>query len=423
MSGWKVKIEGKEGWHKVKKIIPPESTTSTDQKNMYVLDNGDSVHADLIEDLDIADEDDDLEKHTVVDDTAVSNRLGNKFGQEQEDRDYSHLRTDKIQHQDKKMFHHIFSGMGDDGEKFWRHTVSPHSDPNKTPAAEMHIVYDPYEYEGKYVDFVAKNPKLKDNPQYRGVGKKLYESAVQHHQELHSDTLVTKNAQKIWNYFSGHEDYDVQMGNDGDMKTRHKVTYKPKTKNLDKSERITPVSKSAINKLKDFQHNLRLKKSIPEGKVYIAMDGDNAGSQVERAALKNDVDAIQDVSNKIKKGSLAVKDYAETVFENVEMVVFGGDDIGFMVDKIDDIEKKINFLRNIYKNESGFSITAGVGKTIPNATQALLYGKTNGKDQTVVYNKDVQQFVRRMTNNDQTETPEEKVQGIMNDGYDQTQKQ
>jgi hypothetical protein len=143
-----------------------------------------------------------------------------------------------------------------------------------------------------------------------------------------------------------------------------------------------------------------------DSKVYVAMDGDNAGSQVERAAMRNDKEAIKDISERIKAGSEAVRAVVEKM--GGEIIVFGGDDIGFYID-----EKQVPFvdsLRSLYLKHAGFTITAGVHPNISKAVHALLYGKITGKNKTVYWNEKIESELSKLT---QAQTPEEKASKLL----------
>lgn len=208
-------------------------------------------------------------------------------------------------------------------------------------------------------------------------------------------------------------------GADEAVKDEHEFIIKPHKMDFvdHEPEKIGMGLNEKINargdrpKLYFFGKSEDLEKALPEGKIYIAMDGDNAGSQVERAALKDDTEAIKDISNRISTGSAAVIEHAKKMFGDVEVVVSGGDDLGFLVN--DSISKKdVDVLRSVYKRVAGFSITAGIGDSIPKATRALLYGKITGKDKTVPWSNMVEKVISDLSRD---ETPEEKAKGILND--------
>lgn len=153
----------------------------------------------------------------------------------------------------------------------------------------------------------------------------------------------------------------------------------------------------------------KLKKSLPEDKIYVAFDGDDAGSQVERAALQNDTDAISDISNRIINGSKAVIAYARKYIDpDLRIIIHGGDDIGLLMsDKV--TPGDIDEIRHVYHETAGFTITAGIGKTIPQATRALLSGKVTGKNKTVVWSDKAESIIDQLTR----ETPEDKARSML----------
>lgn len=155
-------------------------------------------------------------------------------------------------------------------------------------------------------------------------------------------------------------------------------------------------------KRKKLTKSFDLQKSIPVGMVYVAMDGDNAGAQVERAALQDDIKVAKDISQRILKGSSVIAQMAQDL--GGEIVISGGDDTGFLFP-----ENKINLIDSIrqrFFDVAGFTITAGIGKSIPNAVQALLYGKLHGKDKTVIWTETIGKELDKLS---LKETPEEKI--------------
>jgi 8-oxo-dGTP pyrophosphatase MutT (NUDIX family) len=171
----------------------------------------------------------------------------------------------------------------------------------------------------------------------------------------------------------------------------------------------TPIKKSESQILQLIIKSDKVS-HVPEGYVYVAMDGDNAGSQVERAAAKDDVAAIKDISERIKKGSEAIKKIVEKV--GAEIIVFGGDDVGFLLpeDQVGILES----VREAYYDNAGFTITAGVGHRIPEAVRALLYGKMTGKNKTVMYRPGIDIYLEANVK-PQTEAEKISESGVLND--------
>jgi hypothetical protein len=151
-----------------------------------------------------------------------------------------------------------------------------------------------------------------------------------------------------------------------------------------------------------------LQKAIPSGFIYVQMDGDNAGTGVKQAAYKDNVDAIADISERISRGNgavvVAVQKYGG------EIIINGGDDLSFLLPE-QHIEI-IDNLRSVYKRASGFTTTIGYATSIPNAIDALVYGKMTGKNRVVPWTPDISTEVRKMT---RVITPQEKYTDLMHD--------
>jgi len=139
-----------------------------------------------------------------------------------------------------------------------------------------------------------------------------------------------------------------------------------------------------------------------KGRVFVALDGDNIGASVERAAMADDLDTIISQSEKIAAGQKAIRDWAES--NGADIYIDGGDDIAFTLpeEKVEDLDE----LRRIYNRATGFTVTIGVGETISKAGHAMLYGKLNGKDQVNEWVEDIDEFLAETS---RKLTPEEKL--------------
>lgn len=143
--------------------------------------------------------------------------------------------------------------------------------------------------------------------------------------------------------------------------------------------------------------------------IYVAIDGDDIGSQVEIAALTNDPQRTYMISKQIRDSFAAVQKYVKKMSNRkATIILFGGDSLAFALDK--KLLKKVDSIRDYYTKVSGFTITIGVGETISKASQALLYGKHTGKNKTVEWSSDI--FT--VLNNIQRKTEEEKIGWILN---------
>lgn len=131
-------------------------------------------------------------------------------------------------------------------------------------------------------------------------------------------------------------------------------------------------------------------------KVYIAMDGDDAGEAVTEAILHGTEEDAIAFSEAIKTAFMDITDWV-TDASSGKIVFEGGDNILFVIDA-DDPNSIAETARQMYKHHTGHSATAGVGATIQEAHKSLVVGKNTGKDKTVVWNEaaaDLYEDVRR----------------------------
>ena len=117
--------------------------------------------------------------------------------------------------------------------------------------------------------------------------------------------------------------------------------------------------------------------------MYIAIDGDDIGSKLEKFILEND-------ETKISFFSVLVNTCLENIKEfftenNLRIILNGGDSL-LCEGKID-VDEFRSFLKN-ESNEVCFSV--GFGGSIRESYLALKYAKSFGKDCMVIFNN--QQF-------------------------------
>lgn len=134
-----------------------------------------------------------------------------------------------------------------------------------------------------------------------------------------------------------------------------------------------------------------------EGRVFVAMDGDNIGASVERAAMANDLVTIINQSKIIALGQQIIRKWAEKY--DADIYIDGGDDIAMTLPK--ESIKSLEVARKAYNKATGFTITIGYGDSISEAGQAMVYGKLHGKDQVNKWSKKIEtaldEVVREIT--------------------------
>ncbi len=114
--------------------------------------------------------------------------------------------------------------------------------------------------------------------------------------------------------------------------------------------------------------------------VYIRLDVDNAGDSIELALLKADYIRAQIIHNQIQKNIDFVLEKIK--FSNTAIILMKGcDDI-----LISTNEYNSTFweeLKSQFKLKSGFTLSIGVGYSIPECMLNLRIAKVSGKDKIV----------------------------------------
>ena len=130
--------------------------------------------------------------------------------------------------------------------------------------------------------------------------------------------------------------------------------------------------------------------------VFVSADGDSIGNKVARASLSDDVDALHDISSKIKAGNDLMEDFA--VKHAGQVISSGGDEANFRIplDAVEELES----LRTDYSYVVGATLSMGVGQSISQANKALMVAKLNGKDQILQYTPEVDQQYQQAVQNE-----------------------
>jgi hypothetical protein len=121
-------------------------------------------------------------------------------------------------------------------------------------------------------------------------------------------------------------------------------------------------------------------------RLFVALDGDDAGQHVGAAVLMDDVQALSDISKRIDAGGKAAIDWVNS--HGGQVISHGGDELTAMLDPsaADGIEE----LKHAFESASGFTATIGVGNTLGQAGKSLMAGKVMGKNMVVHYDEDVE---------------------------------
>ncbi len=115
--------------------------------------------------------------------------------------------------------------------------------------------------------------------------------------------------------------------------------------------------------------------------MYAFFDGDNIGKIIQVLLLENKVEEAVVFSDDLKKAFVEIKEYLSNHYENVEILILGGDDLLiYFDDKNDYVLGEIVSIFNTSMFDKT-TISCGRGNTIEEAMYNLSKAKLFGKNQ------------------------------------------
>src|SRR5574340_897340 len=117
-------------------------------------------------------------------------------------------------------------------------------------------------------------------------------------------------------------------------------------------------------------------------RIYVAMDADDVGSEIELALLKGDILTAQKVHDAIQ---IAIQNLRAAVMADGRMtLVFSGcDDILVALPESEYNSQLVEQLRKSFAEQTTHTMSAGVGTSVAAASINLRKAKLAGKDQVV----------------------------------------
>lgn len=157
--------------------------------------------------------------------------------------------------------------------------------------------------------------------------------------------------------------------------------------------------------------------------LFVAFDGDDAGQHIGQAVLMDDIDALNETSEKIRQGGALIEEWVKN--NGGQMISIGGDEGSFVIDP--NLEHELENLRSQYRELTGFSATMGVGARLSEAGKALIAGKLMGKDQIVPYSDEIEDILTQAhravhegtADEEQQKMAEHYIDPTMQDGSDE----
>lgn len=118
------------------------------------------------------------------------------------------------------------------------------------------------------------------------------------------------------------------------------------------------------------------------GYIYVLGDGDKIRERVEYFLLSGEFEALADLSQGVTESINAIKSLAVSEMR-AEVIMAGGDDILFRVEKTNYQEKQIRQLADFFRERTGNSFSFGVGTTVESAYINLRRAKSSGSGRIV----------------------------------------
>lgn len=125
------------------------------------------------------------------------------------------------------------------------------------------------------------------------------------------------------------------------------------------------------------------------GNIFIAINGDDVGSRIGQAIANDDHDGLTQATSAIQNAHDSIDKWINSV--GGKKISSAGDDGIYMVP--DQAVNDLDSIREQYKQESGHGLTVGVGASMSQASKALIYGKMNGKNQTIHYEPNIEDYL------------------------------
>lgn len=120
-------------------------------------------------------------------------------------------------------------------------------------------------------------------------------------------------------------------------------------------------------------------------KKYIRLDADNVGDSIELSLMNEDVEKSQEIHFKIQKSINSILEKLK-IHSSTSILMRGCDDILFSINEKDFEKVFIEKIKREFKAESGFSLSIGIGDSIPLALENLRIAKLSGKNKIVDIN-------------------------------------
>jgi hypothetical protein len=115
---------------------------------------------------------------------------------------------------------------------------------------------------------------------------------------------------------------------------------------------------------------------------FVRLDADNIGDDIELALVNDDIDLANNIHKKIQKGILMLIQQLEENSE-VKILMTGCDDILFKIKQSKFNKDDLIELKNIFLDNTGYTLSIGVGCDLKTALFNMRKAKLQGKNTIV----------------------------------------
>lgn len=119
-----------------------------------------------------------------------------------------------------------------------------------------------------------------------------------------------------------------------------------------------------------------------DNRIFIRLDADNIGDNIELNLLNSDYKKAQDIHNKIQTSMNHILEYIGTL-ESVIILMRGCDDILFSIEHSNYSLSILENIKSSFLNLSGFTLSIGAGKSLNESILNLRLAKLSGKNKII----------------------------------------
>lgn len=121
-------------------------------------------------------------------------------------------------------------------------------------------------------------------------------------------------------------------------------------------------------------------------KIYVYLDGDQIGANVELFLLDEDITSAAQLQISVKKSMQSLQNQILNE-SSLELLMFGCDELILVGYDFFIVNNLVNKLRNSFHTDTGFTMSAGFGKTLRESIENLRRAKLLGRNRVIGIDK------------------------------------